>query len=212
MLYAMQAPQQSLAFLDQLSQAQTQDQEITDLLFLLKEGSLVSPSLIVPASTEETYYRLNNLPEQLQQLFKKVNLSDPDEDDIEDLEPHALELFKKHFLLDEFIDTFYSALTPLGSSLCVRRPETQGRTVTKGRPTLIALKNLWATHWTFEAIMQRLSETKSIAVEAQSVIIQAPSDPKLYNDDAAQNALGQAVQLAKDTQGQITRIIYPKPN
>ncbi len=166
----------------------------------------VSPTLIVHASLEEHYYKLNNLPAQLSRLFKHVNLQNPDEDDIEELEPVALALFKKHFLLDEDIDKFYEALQTLGNKVCLRSPSKKGKSFSKGRPTLIALKEHWASNWTFNAIMDRLENNQSIAVEASPVLIQAVSTGEPIVNQGVNTFLAKEVKLYLDVNNHITQI------
>ncbi|MCA9836086.1 MAG: hypothetical protein KC422_04205 [Trueperaceae bacterium] len=175
-------------------------------LWTLKEHYEVSATLIVPASMEELFYRSNNLAAQLLKLFKEVDFSDPDEDDIEELEPQALALFKKHFLLDEVIDPFYAALKPLAAQVQVRRAGETGLLSGKGRPTLLAIKELWARPWSFETIVERLERTQSIAVEARPILIQAVSQGEPISHPSASKLLGQRVKLALDAEGKITRV------
>ena len=205
----MQAnPPITFPFLHELSVDFSLDEETSDLKQLWEAGFEISPTLIIPAEIEENYYRLNNLPEQLSLLFKYVNTQNPDEDDIEELEPLALALFKKHFLLDEIIDLFYAALEPLPSKITMRRSgSTQTRTALKGRPSLIALKKLWADAWTYDALLNRIESTQSIAVEAQHVFIQAKSDYQIYNDERVADILGKSVEVKMDAQNRITQLL-----
>ena len=136
----------------------------------LRDSLDIAPLLIVPAAAEEHFYRLNNLAGQLEALFEDVDLSDPDEDDLEELAPEAQSLFKRHFLLDEFIDLFYAGLRVLPSRVSVRRDGEAGQSALRGRPALIALKNVWAAAWTFEALTARLP-APTLALNARPVII-----------------------------------------
>jgi hypothetical protein len=211
MIAAMQAnPSFQLLYLDQLELQPNLETELRDLIKLQKAGLSLSPSLIVPASTEEAFYRSNNLPEQLQQLFRHVNLNHPDEDDIEELAPQAMALFKRHYLLDEFIDLFYSALSPLANKVSLRRPGQIGKSFIKGRPALIGLKELWASAWTFDALLDRLAKTHGIAIEAQSVLIQASSDGHIYEDKTSCKVLEKDVRVSKDSDGRLLRLSYLK--
>lgn len=145
--------------------------EVRQLLRLAAAGLPLAPLRLVPAALEERFYHLNNLPERLQRLFESVDPQDPDEDDIEELAPLAAQLFKTHYLLDEFIDAFYEALKPLPTRLRLRHPGTAGRTALKGRPAILALKEVWADAWTFEAVSERLRRTGTIALEARPVLV-----------------------------------------
>ena len=152
--------------------------ELSALQRLGDAGLSLAPLRIVPAEVEETFYRTNNLPAQLSNLFEGLDLSNPDEDDIEELAPEAQALLKAHFLLDETIDLFYEGLSPLPSRVRVRRgggnPEEEpGHTATRGRPALIALKNVWVEDWSFDALMARLEKRHSVALQARPVIVSA---------------------------------------
>lgn len=157
--------------------------ELDSLKALQVSGVAVAPLAIVPAGVEERFYRLNNLAPQLEALFRRVDLSDPDEDDLEELAPEALALFKAHFLLDEFIDLFYEVLKALPEGLHVRRPSRAGLTSVRGRPALVALKATWAEDWSFEALSERLSRTQRFALEARPVLLspaaEAPASPEV---------------------------------
>ncbi len=197
-----------LPYLSNLPSTFPLDEELEQLKRLEQSGFVLAPSLIIPASIEENFYRLNNLPEQLALIFKDVNKENPDEDDIEELEPQALALFKRHFLLDEFIDLFYTALEPLDSKLIIRRSGSDQATVAnKGRPSLIALKNLWASSWTFDAILERLEKTQTIAVEASHILIQAKNDGPPLHHEAASEIFKQKVSVKMDSLDRITQIV-----
>ena len=146
-------------------------------------GVVVAPIAVVPAAVEERFYRLNNLVPQLEALFHGVDPTNPDEDDLEEFAPAALALFKNHFLLDEFIDLFYDVLAALPQSLRVRRPGEVGLQRVRGHPALVALKDIWAAEWSFEALEQRLEHTNTFALEARPVLFspadETPASPEL---------------------------------
>ena len=196
------------AFLDTSTPAH--DPELQALITLKQAGLRVAPVLIAPAEMEERFYRLNNLPEQLNALFKHLDLRDPDEDDIEELAPRAIALLKTHYLLDETIDLFYESLTPLPSRVRVRRPGEDGVSVLKGRPALIALKQLWADAWTFEALMTRLTRETSIALEARPVLIHSDNlvVASVTHNEQASRLLGRPVSLRQDDALGISRVIF----
>jgi hypothetical protein len=147
--------------------------ELSALARLEAAGLSVAPTRIISAEEEERFYRLNNLPQRLNALFAGLDLNDPDEDDLEDIAPEAQRLIKTHYLLDEFIDLFYLALGELPERLLLRRPaEAEGPRAGRGRPALIALKNLWASEWGTDAVMARLVAEASVALEPRPVLIQ----------------------------------------
>jgi hypothetical protein len=185
-----------------------QETEVQQLKHLTDAGLTVAPLLVVPASLEEYFYRLNNLPAQLTTIFAKINLKNPDEDDLEDAAPQAQALFKRHYLLDEVIDMFYEQLEFLPERVTVRRPGKEGKTVTKGRPALVALKEVWINDWSFEAVLERIENTKTIGLEARPTLVGAAStgqaDPTLLN--RVRTVLGQTVEVEVSGQLGITRI------
>jgi hypothetical protein len=185
-----------------------QSLELSRLKTLYDAGLLVAPMRVVPGALEEHFYRLNNLPEQLGKLFKGVNLKRPDEDDLEDLAPQAQALIKRHFILDEIIDMIYSSIAALPQHLVIRRPGQQGLTALNGRPTLIAIKDIWMQTWSFENLQERLDKTPTIAIAEQPVIIQSSgssASPTLSQQ--ASQILGQKVTVEALETG-ITRVMY----
>jgi hypothetical protein len=174
-----------------------QETEIQQLKRLADTGIKVAPLLVVPASLEEYFYRFNNLPTQLSTVFAKVNLKNPDEDDVEDAVPQAQALFKRHYLLDEVIDMFYEGLTFLPERVTVRRAGQDGKTVLKGRPALMALKEVWMDDWSFETVLERIERTRTIGLEARPTLLCAEStgqaDLNLLNQ--VKNVLGQDVEV-----------------
>ena len=183
--------------------------ETSSLKKLEAQGLELSPMRVVPASAEDAFYRLNSLPEQLSKLFASIDTSFPDEDDIEELAPQAEQLLKRHYLLDEFIDQFYSALEDLPSSLRVRRCEEEGQRAIKGRPTLIALKEVWTHEWSFDALMNRLERTKSIALNAAPTIIGVADETPASSEvqDKVQDILGEKVSVWIHNKLAITRLV-----
>lgn len=203
----MTEPAAKFDFLDRLGLDASWEQELRDL-WHLQDHYAVSPTLLVPSSVEELFYRSNNLVGQLRNLFQTVDVRNPDEDDIEELEPEALALFKKHFLLDETIDPFYTALKQLPDKLHVRRPGENGLDCIRGRPSLLAVKEVWAKPWTFEGIMSRLEQNQSISIEARPLLIQAQASGEAIYHEAVSSLLGQKVRLRLDNEGLITQILY----
>ncbi len=190
------------------------ESELAALQRLSDAGLTLAPLRVVPAEVEETFYRTNNLPTQLSALFSGLDLSDPDEDDIEELAPEAQDLLKAHFLLDETIDLFYEGLSSLPSRVRVRRPDSAnaqepGRTATRGRPALIALKNTWVDDWSFESLMKRLEKNHSVALQARPVIISASgleNAPDL--SERAAEILGKQVSVLREPDMGITGVRF----
>ncbi|HEX7021672.1 MAG TPA: hypothetical protein VF171_02370 [Trueperaceae bacterium] len=184
--------------------------EVRALAALAAAGLPLAPLRLVPAAAEERFYRLNNLPERLVALFEGVNLSDPDEDDIEELAPEAQTLIVSHYLLDEFIDVFYEGLASMPAAVRLRRPGQQaGRTAPRGRPALLALKKLWADAWSLEALMARLTANAGIALPAEPVLVGAPgleAAPAELERHAAE-ILGAPVRLRVEPASGITGVM-----
>lgn len=183
--------------------------ELGALTRLAAAGFQLAPLRVVPAAAEETFYRLNNLPAQLSALFAGLDLDDPDEDDLEERAPVAQGLLRQHFLLDEFVDTFYAGLAGLPSQLRLRRPNTpallagrraDGRVVTRGRPALLALKETWVDDWSFAALWARARAGGSVALAAHPVLLAPPTDTDAGDAEAgrASQLLGVRVRLLHD--------------
>lgn len=188
--------------------------ELSALQRLEDAGFTLAPLRVVPAEVEEVFYRTNNLPAQLHGLFRGLDLSNPDEDDVEELSPEAQALLKGHFLLDETIDRFYEGLSALPSRVRVRRPNPPtegepGRTATKGRPALIALKETWLADWSFEALMARLEKTHSIALSARPVLVAASGwEPSTLGERAA-DILGRDASVYAEPDAGVTGVYLP---
>lgn len=185
--------------------------ELEQLLSLHQAGFALAPLRVVPAAAEESFYRLNNLPERLRELFAAVDASNPDEDEVEEVAPAARELIMAHYLLDEFIDLFYQALEPLPAKLHLRRAGAPGLWVLKGRPALVALKELWAADWQFEAVMARLERRASVALEARPVLL-GPAEEEAADQELAARVrafLGSRVPVFTQADGAITRLVGP---
>lgn len=186
--------------------------ELGALLRLAEAGFKVAPLRVVPDAAEETFYRLNNLPAQLSALFRGLDLTDPDEDDLEERAPEAQGLVRAHFLLDEFVDLFYAGLDGLPAQLRVRRlaapaeselssgSSLAGRVVTRGRPALLALKETWADDWSFPALRARTASQGSVALAAQPVLLAPPTQDDAGSAEAARASalLGRRVRLCHD--------------
>jgi len=145
--------------------------EVADLAALSAAGQPVGALVVVPSALEERFYRLNNLPALLNDLFAAVDPADPDEDDVEEACPPAEALVRQHYMLDETIDDFYQATQGLPERLHVRRPYRDGRVAVRGRPALMALKQLYQSDWSYDAVWARLREGRGIALEARPVLV-----------------------------------------
>ena len=191
--------------------------ELGALWRLAEAGFKIAPLRVVPDAAEETFYRLNNLPAQLSDLFRGLDLSDPDEDDLEERAPEAQRLIRAHFLLDEFVDLFYAGLDGLPAQLRVRRlaapkiaDTSAGRVATRGRPALLALKEIWADDWSFAALWARTALEGSVALAAQPVLLAPPTQGDAGDADAARASalLGRPVRLRHDPALGLTGVAF----
>lgn len=165
--------------------------EIRDLLALRDAGVEVAPIVVVPAAAEARFYRWNNLSARLAALFARVDLADPDEDDLEELAPAAEALLREHFLLDETVDAFYESTSRLPPRLRVRRPGGEGRPAGRGRPALLALKRAWADAWSAEALEDRLRSGFPLVPDPRPVLVHGDPLPASPPEAAAvREALG----------------------
>ncbi|THF86087.1 hypothetical protein E7T09_12680 [Deinococcus sp. KSM4-11] len=136
------------------------------------------PGLVIPPDFEEAYYRGGNLPEQLRRLFSTVNPARIDEDALEPLAARAQALIRTTYLLDDAVQAFYRALGTAGldvGELHARRPgtlSTESAQVTPpGTAALHAVKRLWAQDWVFDAVLARLDDSGSVALEARPTLL-----------------------------------------
>ncbi|MEM6428739.1 MAG: hypothetical protein AAF708_05810 [Deinococcota bacterium] len=156
-----------------------QHPEIAALVKLQDAGLATAEMVLMPPASEEQFYQLNNLPHQLLMLFRGVDLADPDEDDIEECAPKAQALLRSHYLLDEQIEAFYELLKRLPAKLVVRRASLAASgtsskflsPIVRGRPALLAVKDLWTDEWSFDALMTRLQQTQTLAPTASPVVV-----------------------------------------
>ncbi len=185
--------------------------ELADLARLADAGVPLGTLIVVPAAAEERFYRWNNLPERLLEVFSAVDVADPDEDDLEEAVPEARELIRQTYLLDEFIDDFYGAIAELHGAVRVRRPGEDGVQASGGRPALMALKALYQDDWTVEAVARRLQRTATLALDARPVLVHdgssAPAPDALTQ--RARDVLGAAVELRTTAEGRIVGVRRP---
>jgi hypothetical protein len=131
----------------------------------------VTPMVVVPVEVEAGFYRLNNLPDRLQALFRDVDLDDPDEDDIEELAPAAEALVRGHALLAEVIEALFAQFDTLPPTVAVRRSGTEGVRTARGAPTLWAVKRCWAAEWRDEELARRLTTGLGLAPDPRPLAI-----------------------------------------
>jgi hypothetical protein len=187
------------------------ERELSILVQLTEVGVTVAPTVIVPASVEDQFYRLNNLPEQLANLFRWIDPRDPDEDDLEDVVTEVQALLRSHYLLDEFIDPFYRAIQALPATVRVRRTGSGGNTVVRGRPTLMALKDLWFEDWSLESVRLRLETYQQLTIDKRSVLIQPPRELlHLESPNAKKLNLDPSIVLYEDPEYGVTRVQLPQ--
>lgn len=161
--------------------------------------------IFVPADYEEDYYRDVNLPENLAQLFREINPARLDEDQLEGLCIKAQEMVRTSVLLDNAVQRFYLALSNAGlarGELHIRRPcqqytEHAPRVIPPGMAALHAVKRLWSSDWSFEAVVSRLDATGQIGLEAQPMLIMAGAPGK--HDSTKAKELGIEVALVNET-------------
>jgi hypothetical protein len=181
--------------------------EAAELARLAGEVPL-APRVWIPAEAEEAFYRLNRLPPRLRELFGPVESHDPDEDDVEELAPRARALLAEHVLLDAWVDAFYEAIATLGERVRIRRPGSPGRTATRGRPALLAVRAVWAEAWSDAAVLARLRATGRVALAAAPLMVHdaedAPAPPALAARVA--DLLGGPRAVAVRPDGSVTRL------
>lgn len=189
--------------------------ELSALRDLARAGFSLAPLRILREDAEEQFYRLNNLPQRLSALFADLDLTDPDEDDLEERAPGAQRLVREHFLLDEVVDLLYAGLEGLPSSVRVRRLNEPGatfpgRVARRGRPTLLALKDTWTEDWSFAALWERTRTHASIALAARPLLLSASGLEDAGEAQAARasSLLGQKVRLLHDPEVGLTGVRF----
>jgi len=184
------------------------DQELAALARLVAAG-YAWHGIALPASFEERFYRLNNLPHQLLSLYQGLDPGDPDEDIVEEAEAAAVALVAQHYLLDESVDLIYDSLTWNGAAVVRRASAGEGKAVSGRRGVLLAVKQLYRDDWTVDAVMDRLAASAALGLEARPVLVTtAPErlDPLLSS--RASSTLGVAVKAWVDDAGGLTRVTF----
>lgn len=184
------------------------EQELEELAELHRSGVAVAPVMVVPAASQESFYRYGNLVRQLSELFLGVDPKDPDEDDLEELAPTAMALVTGSYLLDEVIDDFYETAVLLPEARRVRRPGEPGLEARGQRASLLAVKRLWAADWSFGVLCERLARTASFTLEARPILVHATdglsTDPTLNGEVARR--LGRPAQVFVTADGAVSRL------
>lgn len=183
--------------------------ELDELAELHRSGVAVAPVMVVPAASQESFYRYGNLVRQLSELFLGVDPEDPDEDDLEERAPAAMALVTGSYLLDEVIDDFYETAVLLPEARRVRRPGEAGLEARGQRASLLAVKRLWAADWSFGALCQRLAATASFALEARPILLHAadvPSSDRTLTAEVAR-CLGRPARVFVTADGAVSRLV-----
>jgi hypothetical protein len=167
-------------------------------------GTPVAPMIVVPTSVEIGYYRLNNLPERLQALFDGVDLSDPDEDDLEEIAPVAEALVRGQALLAEVIEALFASFETLPATLTVRRSGEDGVEAARGTPALLALKRLWSDEWREDALARRLRAGGGLAPEPRPVVMHGATLTALAHRGAP--SPGGTLRAWADDAGRLARV------
>ena len=184
--------------------------DATELAWLRRaeaHGVPITPMAVVPAQVEADFYRWNNLPARLVALFADLDGVDPDEDDLDELLPTAAALVRGHALLDAVVDTFYDALVGLPPNVTVRRPGAPGSVAARGRPTLIAVKRVWADDWLLEPTLGRVIRGRGWLPTPREVLVHAADvHPDPVVSSAASDAIGRPVRAWSDREGRLARL------
>ena len=151
--------------------------ELLCLRFAATQGHPVGVA-VVPSEFEEALYRLNNLPRQLRALFHDLDPHDPDEDILEEHEHEAMSLVQGAVLLEEAVDAFYEAVEQFRFPLVVRRASaSSGVQVQDRRTALLAIKRMYASEWTYDALEARLATSASVAIVPEHILLHEPLGP-----------------------------------
>jgi|GEM_PF-1542401 len=179
--------------------------ELAWLVRAEQAGVAVAPMVVVPVAVETGFYALNNLPEQLQRLFDGVVSDDPDEDDLEELAPAAIELVRGRALLDEVVERLYEAFEGLPERVLVRRAGAAGQPSWRGREALLEVKRLWAAEWEVAAIAERLRSGRGLAPEPRAVLVH-DAELSLAREPFPGGPQGAALDVWHDRAGRVARL------
>jgi len=153
-----------------LAEAEREGGEVACLRELAAGGAELAPTWVVPAWVEDEFYRLNNLPGQLDRLFAGVWGARVDEEKLAAAAERARALIGQSYLLAERGEGFVSAL-PAGRYTLRRPGSLELFPGANPQEALWALKRLWAARWSLEAVMERgpdLPEPEAVLVQADA--------------------------------------------
>jgi len=170
-------------------------------------GVPLAPMVVIPEHIEAEYYRWNNLPERIVELFADLDPHDPDEEDVEDRAPLVAAWVMEHALLDGVIDHLYDTLAGLPAALHVRRPGADGLRAARGRPALLALKRSWAADWLPTAVVKRSQARGDWLPSPRPMLVHdAGMHPDSELAAAATAALQRPVRAWSDSAGRLLRL------
>lgn len=135
---------------------------------LAAAGAPLVETWVVPAWLEDEFYRLNNLPRQLERIFAGVWGTRVDEERLAAASKRAQEALRQSYLLPERGENFVRAL-PAGPFVLRRPGSLRLWRGADAQQALWALKRLWAARWEAEAVMERGPELP----EPEAVLLQA---------------------------------------
>ena len=184
--------------------------ELLALKTIEEAGIPVTQTVVIPIEIEEEFFRLNNLEARLNHLLGSLDVSNLDEDDLEDVATEAQPLIDSHYLLDEVIDNIYLSLDPLGDYIRIRLPGQGGQIKVSGRSALMAVKSLWREAWTAERIAQHLNKKVNSPNLAGPILCQPPNEipaPQPLLEDV-QEILGRNIQVGSIPGSGVSRIMH----
>jgi hypothetical protein len=182
---------------------------------LMQAGIAVVPGFVYGSWSEEQFYLSNNLPENLRQYFRHLNIKRLDEDQLFSACEQAQRLLAGSYLLEEFIGQTNLAMQNLGldtnsATVYLRRPGVMAAETGVGRRgALLALKRLWLRAWDFETVLARLDDTGSFALEVEpTLLLTALGVPDAALSNKASTLLGTTVRVTA-ANGAITGVFEP---
>ncbi len=169
-------------------EASREEGEPACLQKLAAAGARLVPTWVVPAWVEDEFYRLNNLPAQIERLFAGVWGARVDEERLAAAAARARELIVRSYLLAERGENFVASL-PAGPYTLRRAGEL--RLERGGTPleALWALKRLWAARWSAEAVMERGPGLP----QPQAVLVQSELGPPEPDPESGRYLVGELV-------------------
>jgi hypothetical protein len=163
----------------------------------------VAPTLILP-DLEVEFYQLANLPEQLEWTFQGIFGARLDEEALVEACRKAQRLIRESYLLPERIDALWAHLAP-GSWLVRYAGEPPFALAPHPQEALLAIKRLWASRWSLEAVLERAP--RLAPPEAPTLLQRVSTLPELNPQRSleAEAILGRPVRLW-ESEGQIVRV------